>query len=345
MSTSATHSKLQLSILDLANVYPGKTATESLRDSTKLVQLAESLGYTRYWFAEHHNTKSQMSTSPELLSAHAAAHTKKIRVGAGGIMLPNHSPLKVVENFSLLEALHPGRIDLGIGRAPGTDGMTAYALRRSREAVTTYDFPEQLDELLAFFTQSFPSNHPFSSITPTAGESLIPTIYMLGSSDGGMQFAAEKGLGFVFAAHISPHLAIPMLRAYRERFKPSALMPKPKSIFTTIVFTADTDEEAEYLAGPAELFWARLSTGNTKLPIATLEEASTHVYSPAEARAREGNKTRFVIGNVQKVGAMLRSLATEAMVDEIMLMDFYTETVDRHKGYRLLAEEFGLSSN
>ena len=308
------------------------------------MQLAESWGYTRYWFAEHHNAKNQMSTSPDLLSAHAAAKSKSIRVGSGGIMLPNHSPLKVVENFALLEALNPGRIDLGIGRAPGTDGMTAYALRRSREAVTTYDFPQQLDEVLAFFSRNFPANHPFSGITPTADESLIPAIYMLGSSDGGMQFAVEKGLGFVFAAHIAPHLAVPMLRAYRENFKPSSYMSEPKSILSTIVITADTNEEAEYLAGPVELFWARLVTGNMELPIPTLEEASSHVYSLAEERARRENKTRFVIGSVEKVAAKLRSLATEAMVDEIMMMDFYTETVDRHKAYRRLAEEFGLSA-
>ena len=134
----------------------GRLQLKTLQDSTEFVQLAESLGYTRYWFAEHHNAKNQMSTSPDLLSAHVAAKSTSIRVGSGGIMLPNHSPLKVVENFALLEALNPGRIDLGIGRAPGTDGMTAYALRRSREAVTTYDFPEQLDELLAFFSRSFP---------------------------------------------------------------------------------------------------------------------------------------------------------------------------------------------
>ena len=166
---------------------------------------------------------------------------------------------------------------------------------------------------------------------------------MLGSSDGGMKFAVEKGLGFVFAAHIAPHLAVPMLRAYRENFKPSLYMSAPKSILSTIVITAETDEEAEYLAGPVELFWTRLVTGQTELPIRTLDEASSHVYSPAEVSARRENKTRFVIGSVEKVVAKLISLATEALVDEIMMMDFYTKTFDGHKGYRLLAEEFGLS--
>ncbi|WP_042350799.1 LLM class flavin-dependent oxidoreductase [Bacillus massiliigorillae] len=338
----SSNNKLKLSILDIATIQKGNTVSQTLQESTELAQLADSLGYTRYWFAEHHNTVNQASTSPDLMSAHVAAHTKKIRIGSGGIMLPNHSPLKVVENFSLLEALHPGRIDLGIGRAPGTDGMTAFALRRSREAVTSYDFPTQLNEMLAFFSQSFPSNHPFSKITPTADTSLIPDIYMLGSSDGGMRFASDKGLGFAFAAHISPHLAIPMLQAYQQNFKPSIYMKKPKSILSIIVITAETDEEAEYLAGPVELYWTRLSTGSRIFSFATPEEASKHVYSPAEKAAREDNKSRFVIGNVKKVAEKLRSLAEVAKVDEIMLVEFYPEKAARFKAYQLLADEFQL---
>lgn len=342
METNQSSDTIKLSILDLATIYNDETATQTLQNSTELVQLADRLGYTRYWFAEHHNTKYQVSTSPDLLSAHVASVTKRIRVGSGGIMLPNHSALKVVENFSLLEALHPHRIDLGIGRAPGTDGMTALALRRSREAVTTYDFPEQLDELLAFFSRSFPTEHPFSKITPSAVADLIPDIYMLGSSNGGMQFAAEHGLGFVFAAHISPQLAIPMLRAYRENFKPSSFMPKPKSILSIKVVCAETDEEAEYLAGPAELQWARWGTGAFQLAPPTLEEASTHTYSPAEENARQENKGRFVIGSASNVENKLRDLAKEAMVDEIMILNMMTEKVTRHKSYELLAKAFRL---
>ncbi|PWA07138.1 LLM class flavin-dependent oxidoreductase [Pueribacillus theae] len=334
---------LQLSILDLATIYNGESATQTLLNSTELVQLADRLGYTRYWFAEHHNTKHQMSTSPDLLSAHAAAISKNIRIGSGGIMLPNHSPLKVAENFSLLEALHPGRIDLGIGRAPGTDGLTALALRRSREAVTTYDFPEQLNELLSFFSRKFPDNHPFKDITPSPDKNLIPDIYMLGSSNGGMQFASHYGLGFVFAAHISPHLAVPMLRAYRENFKPSSFMPEPKSVLAIIVVAAETEEEAEYLAGPAELQWVRWGTGEFHLAPPTLEEASSHVYTDQEEAVRRENKGRFVIGSVENVEKKLRKLAKDAMVDEIMILNMLTEKTTRHKSYALLADAFNLS--
>ena len=333
---------IKLSILDIGTKLQGNDASQTLKDSTERIQLADELGYSRYWFAEHHNTAVQVSTSPDLMIAHAAAHTKRIRVGAGGIMLPNHSPLKVVENFSLLEALHPARIDLGIGRAPGTDGLTAYALRRSREAVSSYDFPEQFNELLSFFQMNFPVDHPFSKIIPIADDSLIPDIYMLGSSTGGVEFAINEGLGFVFASHLAPHLAIPVLRAYRNNFKPSTLMSEPKSILSTILITAETDEEANYLAGPVELYWARLHTGDIHSPFPTLEEVSKHVYSVNENAARVQNKDRFIIGSIQTVAKKIRHLSKETMVDEVMIMEFYSDKAASQKAYRLLAEEFNL---
>jgi luciferase family oxidoreductase group 1 len=336
---------IRLSILDIGTKLQGNDASQTLKDSTERIQLADELGYTRYWFAEHHNTANQVSTSPDLMISHAAANTKRIRVGAGGIMLPNHSPLKVVENFSLLEALHPGRIDLGIGRAPGTDGLTAYALRRSREAVSSYDFPEQFNELLSFFQRNFPADHPYSKIIPIPDEtdhSLIPDIYMLGSSTGGVEFAINEGLGFVFASHLAPHLTIPVLRAYRNNFKPSTLMSEPKSILSTILITAETDEEANYLAGPVELFWARLHTGDIHSPFPTLEEASKHVYSANENAARLQNKDRFIIGSIQTVAQKLRHLVKETMVDEVMIMEYYSDKAASQKAYRLLAKEFNL---
>ncbi|WP_433958207.1 LLM class flavin-dependent oxidoreductase [Cytobacillus horneckiae] len=339
-----TNEKLKLSILDLATLYNGENAVKGLKNSTDLVKLADRLGYTRYWFAEHHNTKHQMSTSPDLLSAHAGSITKNIRIGSGGVMLPNHSPLKVAENFSLLEGLFPGRVDLGIGRAPGTDSLTALALRRSRDAVTRYDFPEQLSELLSYFSRNFEVNHPFKDISP-APEKLIPDMFMLGSSDGGMHFASQNGLGFVFAAHISPQLAIPMLRAYKKNFRPSAYLAEPKSILAIIVVAAETDEEANYLAGPAELQWARWATGQFQYAPPTLEEASNYVYSPQEELARKDNKGKFVIGNIESVKNKLQDLATDAMVDEIMILNMLTEKSSRHRSYELLADAFQLNKD
>ncbi|WP_411843871.1 LLM class flavin-dependent oxidoreductase [Salinicoccus sp. HZC-1] len=337
-----TNDGLKLSILDLATMFNDESPQETLQNSTALVQLADRLGYTRYWFAEHHNTKFQMSTSPDLLSAHAAAITENIRVGSGGIMLPNHSPLKVAENFSLLEGLHPGRIDLGIGRAPGTDGLTALALRRSREAVTGNDFPEQLDELLSYFARDFSDEHPFRNITASPDKSLVPEIYMLGSSNGGMQFAAHHGLGFVFAAHIAPHLAVPMLRAYRENFIPSKFRKEPDSTLAIIVIAAETDEEAEYLSGPAQLQWVRWNTGQFRDPTPTLEEAADYEYTAQEKGVLQENRGRFVIGSVEKVKKQLETLAEDAQVDEIMILNMLTEKESRHRSYELLADAFKL---
>lgn len=283
-----------------------------------------------------------MSTSPDLLSMHAAAHTKSIRVGSGGIMLPNHSPLKVMENFTLLEGLYPGRVDLGIGRASGTDGRTMWALLRSRELAEVYDFPEQLDNLISFFARNFEENHPFSPINPPGDKSMVPDMFMLGSSEGGLHFALEKGLGFVFAAHLAPQLAIPVLRAYRSKFKPSSYLNEPQSMLATIVITAETEEEARYIAGPAELMWAQMSTGTRNLTFPTPEEAKNHAYTPHEELARERNKERFVIGNVGQVAEQLHQIAKASLVDEIMIADFYPNQESRKKGHELLAKELGL---
>jgi luciferase family oxidoreductase group 1 len=342
MVKNELYNNLQLSILDFVHVHSGSNPIQSLKNSTEMVQLADRLGYKRYWFTEHHNTPSQISTSPDLLSLHAATHTQNIRVGSGGIMLPNHSPLNVAENFTLLEALYPGRVDLGIGRTSGTDGLTALALQRSQEAAPANDFPEQLNQLLSFLSRNFPAHHPFKKIIVPGNGSLVPDMYMLGSSQGGVQFAIDKGLGFVFAAHLAPRLAIPMLRLYRENFMPSIYMNEPKSILAIGVITAETEEEAKYLARPLELMWARMATGSSDLSFPTLEEASKYVYTPKEEAARQYNRDRFVIGSAANVAKKLKGLAKEALVDEIMIADFYPSQESRLEGHQLLAKEFDL---
>ncbi|WP_148359677.1 LLM class flavin-dependent oxidoreductase [Peribacillus simplex] len=340
---SIENSKLKLSILDFVHIYNDSDAAKSLQNVTEMVQLAEELGYSRYWFAEHHNTKNLMSTSPDMLSMHAAAHTKKIRVGSGGVMLPNHSPLKVMENFTLLEGLYPGRVDLGIGRASGTDGQTMLALLRSRELLGANDFPEQLEDLLSFFNRSFKETHPFSHINPPGDKSMIPDVYMLGSSEGGLHFALQKGLGFVFAAQLAPQLAVPMLRAYKNEFKPSTYLSEPKSMFSIMVIAAETDEEAEFIAGPAELMWAQMSMGKTNFSFPSPTKAKNHIYTLAEESARERNKARFVIGSAETVAEKLDQMAKASLVDEIIIADFYPDQASRKNGHRLLAKELGLA--
>ncbi|MFP5110564.1 MsnO8 family LLM class oxidoreductase [Neobacillus sp. C211] len=231
-----------------------------------------------------------------------------------------------------------------MGRASGTDGLTALALQRSQESLTANDFPEQLNQLLSFFSRNFPAQHPFKKIIVPGNESIVPDIYMLGSSQGGVQFAIDKGLGFVFAAHLAPRLAIPMLRLYRENFKPSIYMNEPKSMLAIGVITAETEEEAKYLAGPLELMWARMATGSRNLSFPTLEEASKYVYTSQEEEARQYNKDRFVIGSVVNVAEKLKRLAKEALVDEIMIADFYPSQESRLKGHQLLVEAFDLKS-
>lgn len=334
---------IKLSILDLCYLTENdKSAGDVLHNSTKTAQLAEELGYTRYWFAEHHNTGSLMSMFPEIMMAHVASKTERIKVGSGGVMLPNHSSLSVAERFSMLEALHPGRIDLGLGRAPGTDGRTAFALRRSFEILREDTFPEQLDDLLHYFGHDFPEKHQFENITANPDPSLTPDIYMLGSSSGGVKFALDKGLGFVFAAQINADMAIPVLKFYRENFKPSKYYSEPKSMMSISVFTADTEEEAQYLAEPTLLMWTMLGTGKRFTKFPTIEQAANYTYSLQEIAVREQQMSKFVIGTPSQVAEKLHDWVKKTEIDEVILVDGYHDMQAREKAYTLLAKEFGL---
>lgn len=333
---------MKLSVLDGVGIYNGESAPEALRHAAEAARLVDRLGYTRLWFNEHHNSRHQMSTAPDLLIAHMAAITSGIRVGAGGIMLPNHSPLRVVENFSILEALHPGRIDLGMGRASGTDGITNAALRNNHEPLTGRALMNLLAEILAFFDRDFPDDHPYSNISPSPHPSLRPELFMLGSSDGGMQIASQLGMGFAFAAQINPAAAVPMLRSYREHFQPSPHLAEPYSILSIVVVCAETEDEARYLAAPAQLQWARWGTGQIHHDPPTLEEAARHRYTAAEEQALAAAPGRFVIGDADVVSARLHELATDAGADELMTVNMITDHRAQLKSYELLAERFDL---
>lgn len=321
-------------------MWHGTAAGDAIRDSIALAQHAEALGYTRYWFAEHHNAAWQASSAPELMIAYAASATSTIRVGSGGVMLPNHSALKVAENFRTLEAMHPGRVDLGIGRAPGTDGMTALALRRSREALTADDFPVQMEELLGFLSGSLPYDHPFARIVPTPVVHGMPDIWMLGSSTYGAQFAAEHGLGMAFAHHIAPDLAISVLQSYRRNFRPSPYLAAPRSILATSVFCADTDADAEDVAALVDLFKMRLRRGPLVPP--TLDEARSYRRAMADRGEPSVARLHDLIGAVDRVVPNLRALAEAAGVDEIMALTFGADADARRHSYDLLAEAFAL---
>ncbi len=332
----------RLSVLDVSPVPSGSSSTDALRNTLDLAQLADKLGYTRYWLAEHHNTPLIASSTPEVMIGHVADVTKRIRVGSGGMMLPNHTPLKVAETFRVLEALHPGRVDLGIGRAPGTDSLTALALRRSREALSADDFPARLDDLLAFLDSGFPQNHPFERIRAMPDDVPMPEIWLLGSSDYSAILAAQMGLRFAFAHHIVPGPAIAALRLYHKSFQPSAHLDKPEALIGVSVVCAETDERARELARPLELTLLRFRTGRMgRFP--TIEEATNYPYTAEERAVIEMNRDRSFIGSAATVRERLARLADAAGVDEIMITTMTHEHADRRRSYELLAEAFSLS--
>jgi luciferase family oxidoreductase group 1 len=327
-----------LSILDVIPFPEGASSSEALRRSLELARLADRLGYTRYWFAEHHNLPGIASTTPEIMIALVAEATSRIRVGAGGVMLPNHAPLKVAESFKMLEALYPGRIDLGIGRAPGTDPRTALALRRTREALEVDDFPEKLMELRAFGEGRFPAGHPFASVKALPEDVPLPPIVLLGSSGYSAQLSAKLGMAFGFAAHFSPEPPELPMRDYRERFTPGVL-ERPHAILTVAVVCAPTDEEAERLASSGILSFVRARTGQrAKLP--SPEEALAYPYSPFEREVAEAIRAMQIIGSPATVKRRLDSLVEQTAADEVMVMTNTFGHAERLRSYELLAETF-----
>jgi luciferase family oxidoreductase group 1 len=335
-----------LSVLDLAIVAEGSEPADALCNSVELVQHVERLGYTRHWVAEHHNMPGIASAAPAVLAAELAAATSEIRVGSGGVMLPNHPPLVVAEQFGTLVGLHPGRIDLGIGRAPGTDPLTAAALRRSADPLSAEDFPQQLTELMGYFDGSYPpgpAGHPYGRITAVPGYGARPEIWLLGSSDYSAQAAGMLGLPFSFAHHFSPRNTVPAVQLYRESFQPSEWLDEPGVMVAVAVICAEDDERARWLAGPSRLSFARLRSGRpSKFP--TPEEAAEHDFSPKEESAVKTVSGSAVIGGPGKVKAGLEELAERTGADELMLTTMVHAQEDRLRSYELVAEATGLAA-
>ncbi len=318
-----------LSVLDLAPVATGSDAGQALRNSLELAQHAERLGYRRHWVAEHHNMPGIASSAPAVLIAHLASVTSTIRVGSGGVMLPNHQPLVIAEQFGMLEALHPGRIDLGIGRAPGTDQITAYALRRSMEP-SADDLPTQLDELLAFFKGTFPR------IRAVPGAGQMPEVWLLGSSDFSARLAGELGLPFSFAHHFMPQNTIPALEVYRRHFTPSPTLHDPYAMVGVAVVCAETDEEARRLHASARLSFLRLRTGHpSTLP--SPEEAEAYEYSQDEQVFIDSWTASHVVGSPETVRAGLTDLQELTHADELILTTNVYDHAARLRSYELVA--------
>jgi len=330
-----------LSVLDLAIVGEGSSHSEALSNSVDLARNVERLGYHRHWVAEHHNMPGIASSAPAVLIAALGAETEHMRVGSGGVMLPNHAPLVVAEQFGMLEALHPGRIDLGIGRAPGTDGITAAALRRSLDPLSDEEFPRQLAELLGFFRGEFPEGHPYNRITAVPGKGDMPEIWLLGSSGYSAQVAGMLGMRFAFAHHFMPQNTDAALELYRSNFKPSEHLKEPYAMVAVAAIAAEDDERARYLSGPARLSMARLRSGMpTRFP--TPEEAAAHEFTAEEEASVKPLSGSAMIGSAQTVREKLDAFVERTRADEIMITTMVHAHSDRVRSYELIAAEWGL---
>ena len=330
-----------LSVLDLIPFVEGGSSTAALQSATGLARAVDRLGYTRLWYAEHHNMPGIATTTPEILIAHVAPQTTYIRLGAGGVMLPNHSSLKVAESYKLLEALHPGRIDLGIGRAPGTDGRTALALRRSRQGIGAEDFVDQLAELMAWGGGTFPGDHPFRTVRAMPDDRPLPEIWLLGSSDYGATLAAQLGLGFAFAGHFSQDPPVVPMRSYRAAFTPSARRATPHAILALSVFCADTDQAAQHMASSMRLSFVQLRAGRPgRLPHPDV--AMAHPYSADERPVVDFFTNLQICGTPEQVRSRLEDAAARTEADEIMVVTHAFDPEARLRSYQLVAEAFGL---
>ena len=335
-----TQMKFALSVLDLVPVTAGSTATEAIGQMVELAQRAEALGYTRFWLAEHHGMPNIASSSPEILITRAARETKHIRVGAGGIMLPNHAPLRVAEIFHTLEAMYPGRIDLGIGRAPGTDPVTSAALRR----FDPNEFPAQLQELFMLSQRAFPAGHPFHKVRVIPEDVSLPPVWLLGSSGASAGLAGRLGLGYGFASHFSFTPPGPAIEAYRQAFEPSEQFPEPHVVLGVTVICAPTDEEADFLAGTMDVMWVRLQRGEVgRLP--SPEEAVKYKaeFTPEERLVAQRYRSLAFVGSPETVRAGLERVAAETGADELMVTCMAYGHQERLRTFELLAEAFALA--
>jgi len=336
---------LPVSVLDLSPVAAGSSGAAALNNSLDLARLADRLGYARYWVAEHHNLPSIASSAPEIMIGQIAAVTTRMRVGAGGVMLPNHAPLMVAERFKVLEALFPGRIDLGLGRAPGTDPITSYALRR-RQGLNENeddDFLERFQELLLLTSGGFPDQHPFRSIRAMPAEVALPPIFLLGSSGYSAQLAAAVGTGFSFAHHFSDFDPVAPMRHYREHFRPSAVRREPHAILAAAVVCADSGAEAERLAATVDLNFVRRAKGEY-LPLASPEEALAYPYTPVDRERIRANRRRIFVGSPAAVQERIAPLLEATAADELMITTMVHDHAARRRSYELLAEAFGTAA-
>jgi luciferase family oxidoreductase group 1 len=334
---------MRLSVLDQSTIVSGRSPDASIRESLALARLCEALGYERYWLAEHHSSDSQAGTAPEILIAAIAATTQRIRVGSAGVMLPHYASLKVAEQFRVLEAIAPGRIDLGLGRAPGSDGRTAYALNPNADAAAA-NFPAQVAEVMDWLAgRTPPANHPFHGVRAQPEGPGMPEVWMLGSSDYGARVAAYFGLPYCFAHFITDGRgAAEALEIYRRNYRPSERNPEPMAALCVFAIAAETEEEAEPLFLSRALWRLNRDRGIFP-PLPSPEEAAAYPYSEAERERIERMRARMFAGAAARVAERLEALGRELRVEEIAVLTAAHDPEARRRSYSLLAREFALA--
>jgi luciferase family oxidoreductase group 1 len=323
--------KIKYSVLDLAGVVEGKTIADTFNNSVSLAQLTEKLGYTRYWFAEHHNMESVASSATAVLIGHVAGKTEKIRVGSGGIMLPNHTPLVIAEQFGTLATLYPNRIDLGLGRAPGTDGVTAMEIRGGR-----YESPQQFPQDVLKLQMYLSKDENETRVKAVPGEGTEVPLWILGSSTESAHLAASYGLPYAFASHFAPTYFLEAIEIYRKNFRPSKVLDKPYVISCVNVIAAPTDEEAEFLATSLKMLFMGIVTGKRRLlqaPVKNMDD----IWNDMEEAAVNQMLSIAFIGGPEKLKAQLNSFIQQTGIDEIMVTSHLFNHEDKLRSYQIFA--------
>lgn len=332
---------LKLSVLDQSPIRSGGTAADAIRETLELAELTDRLGFRRYWLAEHHSSAGLAGSAPEVLIGQVAARTKNIRVGSGGVMLSHYASLKVAENFRVLETLFPGRIDLGIGRAPGSDQLTARALADGATQRRIELFPEQISDLMEFLHDSVPTDHRFHGVRAMPAGPTAPEVWLLGSSAESASYAAHFGLAFSFAHFINANGGPQITRSYAEYFRPSRFEAEPRASVGVFVICADTEAEAQRLAKSRQLAMVRLYTGQP-MPYPSVEEAERHLYTDYERSIIEHARGRTIVGTPEQVRERLEALAAAYDVGEVVVVTITHDFGARKRSYELLASVFEL---
>lgn len=332
---------MKLSVLDQSHIAEGRTAKDALMETTRLAQEADRLGFHRYWLSEHHATRALAHSTPEVLIAHLAAHTSRIRLGSGGVMLPHYSAYKIAENFRLLEALHPGRIDIGLGRAPGGMPLSTRALQEGK--FTTVDrYPQQVADVITYLKDEAGPTHSYPGLIAAPVIETVPELWLLGSSFESARIAARLGLGFGFAQFFGVPGGEEAIQGYRANFQPSALNDKPHALAAVAVFCADTQEEAERIAQSTSLFFLMLSRGGRLDYFPSVETAEAYPYDEHDIELINSRRGNMIVGTPDVVKQKLEAVKEQMNADELMIVTNTHSFEARIRSFQLVADVFGL---